>query len=177
MRTKHVLMTTALLSLFAACTNDDFVSYEQGAQSGDAALRPSVDVTLNVSEGNGADTRLTFIPGEDEGYLWETNDTIGALLMDKVIAEQNGEAIRPHDDIEKWEEMAWTSRYQLVDYINTNYPFVRQADGRAATARPSTASANRCRTARPPLPCKRLTPKTSSSSAMHASMPARKVAT
>ena len=129
MRTKHVLMTTALLSLFAACTNDDFVSYEQGAQSGDAALRPSVDVTLNVSEGNGADTRLTFIPGEDEGYLWETNDTIGALLMDKVIAEQNGEAIRPHDDIEKWEEMAWTSRYQLVDYINTNYPFVRQADG------------------------------------------------
>ena len=122
-------MTTALLSLFAACTNDDFVSYEQGAQSGDAALRPSVDVTLNVSEGNGADTRLTFIPGEDKGYLWQTNDTIGALLMDKVIAENNSGDIRPHDDIEKWEEMAWTSRYQLVDYINTNYPFVRQADG------------------------------------------------
>ena len=122
-------MTTALLSLFAACTNDDFVSYEQGAQSGDAALRPSVDVTLNVSEGNGADTRLTFIPGEDKGYLWQTNDTIGALLMDKVIAKNNSGDIRPHDDIEKWEEMAWTSRYQLVDYINTNYPFVRQADG------------------------------------------------
>lgn len=122
-------MTTALLSLFAACTNDDFVSYEQGAQSGDAALRPSVDVTLNVSEGNGADTRLIFIPGEDKGYLWQTNDTIGALLMDKVIAKNNNGDIRPHDDIEKWEEMAWTSRYQLVDYINTNYPFVRQADG------------------------------------------------
>lgn len=122
-------MTTALLSLFAACTNDDFVSYEQGAQSGDAALRPSVDVTLNVSEGNGADTRLTFIPGEDKGYLWQTNDTIGALLMDKVIANNGTSDIRPHDDIEKWEEMAWTSRYQLVDYINTNYPFVRQADG------------------------------------------------
>ena len=122
-------MTTALLSLFAACTNDDFVSYEQGAQSGDAALRPSVDVTLNVSEGNGADTRLTFIPGEDKGYLWQTNDTIGALLMDKVIAKDNIGDIRPHDDIEKWEEMAWTSRYELVDYINTNYPFVRQADG------------------------------------------------
>ena len=129
MRTKHVLMTTALLSLFAACTNDDFVSYEQGAQSGDAALRPSVDVTLNVSEGNGADTRLTFIPGEDKGYLWQTNDTIGALLMDKVIAKNGTSDIRPHDDIEKWEEMAWTSRYELVDYINTNYPFVRQSDG------------------------------------------------
>ena len=121
-------MTTALLSLFAACTNDDFVSYEQGAQSGDAALRPSVDVTLNVS-GDGADTRLSFTPGEGEGYDWQTNDTIGALLMDKVIAKNNSGDIRPHDDIEKWEEMAWTSRYELVDYINTNYPFVRQGNG------------------------------------------------
>ena len=129
MRTKHVLMTTALLSLFAACTNDDFVSYEQGGQSGDAAKRPTVDVTLNVLEGNGADTRLSFIPGVGEGYQWQTNDTIGALLMDKVIANDGTKDIRPHDDIEKWEEMAWTSRYELVDYINTNYPFVRQSDG------------------------------------------------
>ena len=129
MRTKHVLMTTALLSLFAACTNDDFVSYEQDGQSGDAAKRPTVDVTLNVLEGNGADTRLSFIPGEDKGYQWQTNDTIGALLMDKVIAVKGNEAFRPHDDIEEWEEMAWTSRYELVDYINTNYPFVRQSDG------------------------------------------------
>ena len=122
-------MTTALLSLFAACTNDDFISYEQGGQSGDAAMRPTVGVTLNVLEGDGADTRLSFIPGEDKGYLWQTNDTIGALLMDKVIAKANGKDIRPHDDIEAWEEMAWTSRYELVDYINTNYPFVRQSDG------------------------------------------------
>ena len=122
-------MTTALLSLFAACTNDDFVSYEQGGQSGDAAKRPTVDVTLNVLEGNGADTRLSFIPGVGEGYQWQTNDTIGALLMDKVIANDGAKDIRPHDDIEKWEEMAWTSRYELVDYINTNYPFVRQSDG------------------------------------------------
>ena len=53
MKTKHVLMTTALLSLFAACTNDDFISNEQGVQNGDAAFRPQVDVTLNiVNEGN-----------------------------------------------------------------------------------------------------------------------------
>ena len=122
-------MTTALLSLFAACTNDDFISYEQGGQSGDAAMRPTVGVTLNVLEGDGADTRLSFIPGEDKGYLWQTNDTIGALLMDKVIANDGKKDIRPHDDIEAWEEMAWTSRYELVDYINTNYPFVRQSDG------------------------------------------------
>ena len=119
-------MTTALMALFAACTNDDFISNEQGIQSGEATMRPSVDVTLNVlGDGEGADTRLYF---DGNRYQWEVGDTIGALLMDNVIAEANGEAIRPHDDIEQWEEMAWTSRYELVDYINTNYPFVRQSD-------------------------------------------------
>ena len=119
-------MTTALMALFAACTNDDFISNEQGIQSGEATMRPSVDVTLNVlGDGEGADTRLYF---DGNRYQWEVGDTIGALLMDNVIAEANGVAIRPHDDIEQWEEMAWTSRYELVDYINTNYPFVRQSD-------------------------------------------------
>ena len=122
-------MTTALLSLFAACTNDDFVSYEQGAQSGDAALRPTVDVTLNVSKSTGADTRLAY--DFDEGYQWEKGeDVIGALLMDKVIAKDGeGNDIRPHDDIEAWEEMPWVKRYALTDYINTDYPFTLQENG------------------------------------------------
>lgn len=122
-------MTTALLSLFAACTNDDFVSYEQGAQSGDAALRPTVDVTLNVSKSTGADTRLAY--DFDEGYQWEKGeDVIGALLMDKVIAkDKEGNDIRPHHDIEAWEEMPWVDRYALTDYINTDYPFTLQENG------------------------------------------------
>ena len=119
-------MTTALMALFAACTNDDFISNEQGIQSGEATVRPSVDVTLNVlGDGEGTDTRLYF---DGNRYQWEVGDTIGALLMDKVIAENIEGDIRPHDDIEQWEDMAWTSRYELVDYINTNYPFVRQSD-------------------------------------------------
>ena len=121
-------MTTALLSLFAACTNDDFVSYEQGAQSGDAAMRPTVDVTLNVLKSNGADTRLAY--DFDEGYQWEEGkDVIGALLMDKVIAKKNGQDFRPHDGIEAWEEMPWVDRYALVDYVNTDYPFTLQENG------------------------------------------------
>ena len=128
MRTKHVLMTTALLSLFAACTNDDFVSYEQGAQSGDAAMRPTVDVTLNVLKSNGADTRLAY--DFVEGYQWEEGkDVIGALLMDKVIAKKGGQDFRPHDGIEAWEEMPWVERYALVDYVNTDYPFTLQENG------------------------------------------------
>ena len=118
MRTKHVLMTTALMALFAACTNDDFISNEQGIQSGDAAMRPTVDVTLNVL-GDGADTRLAF---GSEGYQWQANDTIGALLMDEVLGTD-----RPHQ--EDWKDLVWTEKYGLVDFINTDYPFVRQSDG------------------------------------------------
>ena len=112
-------MTTALMALFAACTNDDFISNEQGIQSGDAAMRPTVDVTLNVL-GDGTDTRLAF--DSEDGYEWQTNDTIGALLMDKVLGET-----RPHQ--EEWKDLVWTQKYGLVDYINTDYPFVRQSDG------------------------------------------------
>ena len=112
-------MTTALMALFAACTNDDFISNEQGIQSGDAAMRPTVDVTLNVL-GDGADTRLAY--DGKEGYQWQTNDTIGALLMDEVLGTD-----RPHQ--EDWKDLVWTEKYGLVDFINTDYPFVRQSDG------------------------------------------------
>ena len=117
MRTKHVLMTTALMALFAACTNDEFISNEQGIQSGDAALRPSVDVTLNVLGDGDADTRLTY----NGKYNFEDGkDVIGALLMDKLVDDG-----RPFNDLEAWEETPWLQRYELVDYINTDYPFKR----------------------------------------------------
>ena len=112
-------MTTALLSLFAACTNDDFISNEQGIQSGDAALRPQVDVTLNVLGDGNADTRLVY----DNGYKWKDGDEIGALLMDELVGGE-----RPYDDLETWAEKPWLQRYELVDYINTNYPFKREND-------------------------------------------------
>ena len=124
-------MTTALMAMFAACTNDDFISDEQGIQSEDATMRPTVEATLNVlGDGEGADTRLYF---DGNRYQWQVGDTIGALLMDKVIANNGTKDIRPHDDIEAWEDLAWTSRYELVDYINTNYPFVRQTSGEWTT--------------------------------------------
>lgn len=105
------------MALFAACTNDEFISNEQGIQSGDAALRPSVDVTLNVLGDGDADTRLTY----NGKYNFEDGkDVIGALLMDKLVGEG-----RPFDNLEAWEETPWLQRYELVDYINTDYPFKR----------------------------------------------------
>ena len=110
-------MTTAFLSLFAACTNDDFISNGQGIQNGEAALRPQVDVTLNVLGDGDADTRLVY----ENGYDWEDGDEIGALLMDELVGDE-----RPYDDLEAWAEKPWLQRYELVDYINTNYPFKRE---------------------------------------------------
>ena len=119
-------MTTALMALFAACTNDDFISNGQGVQNGEAALRPSVDVTLNVLGGKSADTRLGF----DGKYQWGEGDEIGALLMDEIRGHwANNEPVRPFDDLEEWAEKPWTERYKLVDYASADYQFVRQADG------------------------------------------------
>ena len=114
------------MAMFAACTNDDFISNGQGVQNGEAALRPTVGVTLNVLEGDGTDTRL----GYENGYKWQEGDKIGALLMDEIRGYyDNNQPVRPFDDLEEWAEKPWTERYKLVDYVSTDYPFERQDDG------------------------------------------------
>ena len=114
------------MAMFAACTNDDFISNGQGVQDGEAALRPTVGVTLNVLEGDGTDTRL----GYENGYKWQEGDKIGALLMDEIRGYyEDNKPVRPFDDLEEWAEKPWTERYKLVDYVSTDYPFERQDDG------------------------------------------------
>lgn len=105
MRTKHLLYTAAIAAMFSACTNDDFMldtPQNNVANEG----RPVVsDVRLNFI-GDDAETRLAF--GKD-GYAWEANDTIGALLMDEV------NTVDP--------TKTWLERYSLVSDIHTSYPF------------------------------------------------------
>lgn len=105
MRTKHLFYTAAVAALFAACVNDDFetISKQQNAANDG---RPVVgNVNLNFAQA-GVDTRLAF---GAQGYAWETNDTIGALLMDNVSSMD--------------ENKSWLERYELVDNIHTSYPF------------------------------------------------------
>ena len=105
MRTKHLFYTAAVAALFAACVNDDFetISKQQNAANDG---RPVVgNVNLNFTQA-GVDTRLAF---GAQGYAWETNDTIGALLMDNVSSMD--------------EDKSWLERYKLVDNIHTSYPF------------------------------------------------------
>lgn len=106
MKTKHLLFATALVASLAACTNDDF-SFDKQQPVADG--RPVVsDVKLNFT--GEADTRLAF--GKD-GYAWEANDTIGALLMDNVKTLEEGKT--------------WLEKYSLVGYIHTSYPFTYSA--------------------------------------------------
>lgn len=117
-------MTTALTAaLFTACSNDDFLDNAQGNLDNSAVARPTVEkVVLDLVEGDGATTRLGY-DNELGKYGWEANDTIGALLMDKLCTDK-----RPSDKA-AWEDLTWIERYQLTDYINTDYPFIRQTDG------------------------------------------------
>lgn len=104
MRTKHLFYTAAMAALFAACVNDDFETISKGQNTANDGRPVVSDVKLNFT--TGADTRLAF--GED-GYAWETNDTIGALLMDNVLTLE--------------ENKSWLQKYQLVSNIHTSYPF------------------------------------------------------
>lgn len=104
MKTKHLFFATALVASLAACTNDDFSFDKQQNVANDG--RPTVsDVKLNFV-GDNAETRLAF--GKN-GYAWEANDTIGALLMDNVA------------DLD--DDKTWLEKYTLTKYIHTSYPF------------------------------------------------------
>ncbi len=119
-------MTTAFAALFAACSNEDFLDNVQNAPSTQDAQRPTVDnVVLNLVE-DGAETRLGF---GSNGYAWEKDDVIGALLMDDWNNTVLGTNRPSTTDPEKWAEYTWTEKYILSDQIHTDYPFTRQEDG------------------------------------------------
>lgn len=118
MRTKHLLTAIMLPALFAACTNDDFQTIEQGAQ-GTEGRRMVDNVTLNVT--TSADTRLAYVNG---GYKFEEGDEIGACLMDLVnMTEYQNQATYP----------LWHQWFTLTDYIHTNYKFTRDGKGNWTT--------------------------------------------
>ena len=112
MRTKHLLYTAAIAAMFSACTNDDFMlDTPQNNVANDG--RPTVsDVRLNFI-GDDAETRVVF---GKEGYAWEANDTIGALLMDNVDPDADNNS-------------TWLEKYSLISNIHTSYPFTYSTAG------------------------------------------------
>lgn len=114
MKTKHLLYTLALTGVFAACSEEEF-STGNGAGSVQADRPTLSDVTLSIDQEAG--TRMAF--DLDDGYVFEKNDTIAAILMDESKRDRG--AVTDADD---WNEKSWLERYKLVDYVHTNYPFV-----------------------------------------------------
>ena len=110
MRTKHLLTAMVLPALFAACTNDDFQSAAPEAPVNAEGRNLVENVTLDLG---GADTRLAY----DGEYTWEAGDQIGACLMDVITPNYN----TPN--------AIWRDRFDLVDYIQTNYRFTRDDAG------------------------------------------------
>ena len=105
MRTKHLFYTAAMAALFAACVNDDFETIGQQGNVANDGRPVAGDVKLNFTQA-GADTRLAF---GSNGYAWEADDEIGALLMDNVLTLD--------------EKASWLEKYELVNNIHTSYRF------------------------------------------------------
>lgn len=127
MRRKHVLMTTALMALFTACSNEDILESAQNNVNGVVdAQRPTVDNVILSLLDDAPESRLGF---GGNGYLWETGDELGALLMDdwndNVLQGKRPSTVSE----EEWNDFTWTQRYILSDQIHTDYPFTRQEDG------------------------------------------------
>ena len=112
MRTKHLFYTAAMAALFAACVNDDFETIGQQGNVANDGRPVAGDVKLNFTQA-GADTRLAF---GSNGYAWEADDEIGALLMDNVLTLD--------------ENASWLEKYQLVNNIHTSYRFYYDSENK-----------------------------------------------
>lgn len=128
MKTGKLFAGVALATLTAACTNEVMQLEPQAPEAGN---RPMVNVELSFDEdavemGSG-ETRLEFDKVTGQGYQWlfAEGDRVGGLLMDTW---NGGDCGNIND-------------FTLVDYVHTNYAFIRKtgADGKAKWVTPENA--------------------------------------
>ena len=108
MRTKHLFTALALVALFASCAKEEFAPVSSVESSERAVVE---NVSFNFVES--ATTRLFF----DGKYKWEAGDQLGACLMDVITGNYGSPTAK------------WNEKFDLVDYIQTNYKFTRDAEG------------------------------------------------
>lgn len=119
MRTKHLFSAAMLTALFAACSNEEFVNPTAPTVANDG--RPTVEnVKLDFGKtiDGESNTRVAFDPSNGQ-YSWVDGDKVGALLMDELNA-----TIRPYENPEEWAKLSWLEKYELSNYIHTDYPFI-----------------------------------------------------
>lgn len=104
MKTKVLLTTAALSVAFAACTNEEII--EQNA----TVATDRIEVgALEINPQVNPESRLHL---EGSGFVFDKNDKLGACLMDEITSEYNN-----------LPTPAWKDRFDLVNYIQTNYKF------------------------------------------------------
>lgn len=122
MRTKHLFSAAMLTALFAACSNEEFVNPTAPTVANDG--RPTVEnVKLDFGKtiDGESNTRVAFDPSNGQ-YSWVDGDKVGALLMDELNATAT--TIRPYENPEEWAKLSWLEKYELSNYIHTDYPFI-----------------------------------------------------
>lgn len=131
MKTKVLFSAAMMATLFAACTNEDFVDNSQKFDTANEGRITVENVALKFMKGPDADTRLTFDPN-DRGWTWEGNEEIGALLMDNVWGTTSG--YRPYSNPDEWAKLTWLQKYQLTNEIHTDYKFTYDEETELWTA-------------------------------------------
>lgn len=112
MRTKHLLYTMALASVFAACTQDEFVT--EGGNSNPLEGRKSLG-KITLVEAEGPSTR--WVVNDWDEIVPEIGDGFSYFLVDVPRQDLAGQHSYPIDN------------YQLVNNIQTNYVFKKTAQG------------------------------------------------
>ena len=112
MRTKHLLYTMALASVFAACTQDEFVT--EGGNSNPLEGRKSLG-KITLVEAEGPSTR--WVVNDWDEIVPEIGDGFSYFLVDVPRQDLAGQHSYPIDN------------YELVNNIQTNYVFKKTAQG------------------------------------------------
>lgn len=129
MKTKYLLMTAALSGLFAACTQEDFLDAPATPATDPLAGRPVVGVVdFKTDEPTTRYNAETATP--------DVGDALGLYLMDEfrgaIIGEEpylKGEKDDANETLFTYQSNWWTM-YSPVNYIQSNYGYVLQEDGK-----------------------------------------------
>ena len=129
MKTKYLLMTAALSGLFAACTQEDFLDAPATQATDPLAGRPVVGVVdFKTDEPTTRYNAETATP--------DVGDALGLYLMDEFrgdIEIVNGYPDGEWPDANKTPftyQTNWWEMYKPVNYIQSNYGYVLQEDGK-----------------------------------------------
>ena len=117
MKAKYLFYSLALASAFTACTQDEMFD-APALNSNDVTGRPVAGVVTFVNDE--VDSRYN-----SEAAKFESGDQMGLYLMDEFTGI--GEELNANNTHWTWQS-CWWNMYNMVDYINTNYGYVYNAE-------------------------------------------------